>query len=128
MEIMRSQNRDRELEETRRLAQEKEKKFEETKRELEVLKKGGGSPSNEKAPKALTAEDIIRLYGEQKKKENEMGEKSALMETLNLIKQGMDNLNTRISSVEQAGSLAKPVEKAKNPMQEQIDSAVGKRI
>ncbi len=107
-------------------AQNKEREFEEAKRELKDLKKGGGSPSNEKAPKALTLEDIKRLYEEQKKNENEKGEKSALMETLNLIRQGMDNLNTRISSVEQGGGSKKPAEG--ESFDKQIRDAIAKDI
>lgn len=107
-------------------AQNKEREFEETKRELEALKRGGGTHSNEKAPKTLTLEDIKRFYEEQKKNENEKGEKSALMETLNLIRRGMDNLNTRISTIERSEQPKKPEEG--ESFDKQIRDAIAKDI
>lgn len=104
-------------------AHDRDRELEETKRELETLKKSGGGPSNEKAP---TLEDFGRMMDERDERVREGSEKNALMETLNLIRQGMDNLNTRVSTIEQGGATRKPAEG--ESFDRQIRDAIAKDI
>ena len=104
-------------------AQNKEREFEETKRELETLKKGGGTPGKEKAP---TLEDFERMMDERDERVREGSEKNALMETLNLIRRGMDNLNTRISTIERS-ELPKKSEEGES-FDKKIREAIAKDI
>ncbi len=103
---------------------EREKKERLTREDLiKIIGERGEKPKGE-----LSEERLLQLIDERNEKKREGEKESALMGTLNLIRQEMNNFNVRMSAVEQAGSIAKPVEKAKNPIQEQVDAAVGKRI
>ncbi len=71
---------------------------------------------------------VLKLLDDRERKVEEKKKENTLMQTLSGIQQAFDNLNERISSIEQSGPTAKTVEKVKNPLQEQIDVALGKRF
>ena len=60
--------------------------------------------------RVFTVEDFEHMMNEREKRSKEENEKNALMETLNLVRRGMDNLNARVSGLEQGGGVKKPSE------------------
>ncbi len=85
----------------------------------------GGSPG---ADGGMSEERVLKLLDGREKKIEEKKKENALMQTLSGIKQGFDNLHERVSNIEQNGLPAKTGEKVKNPLQEQVDVALGKRL
>ena len=81
-------------------ARDKDKELEEAKEKIKTFEKGEGTPNK---GRGLTAEDIVHIMDERDKRGEEEKEKNALMQTLDGIRQGLDNLHGRISTIEQGG-------------------------
>jgi len=87
IEILRNHERERELEEYRRKIRE--------------LEEGGRGQAK---GRGLTLEDLQRLLEERERQRRSEEEKNALMQTLDGVRRALDNLNLRVSAIEQGGT------------------------
>ena len=76
---------------------------------------GGANPrgdgvTKEELSKMMERErgEFQRMWEDRERKQREEEEKSKLIETLNLVRRGMDNLNARVSGLEQGGGAKNP--------------------
>lgn len=90
------------IEQVKRMMDErdKDKELERLRKEVEGKGKVQGGAE---APKELTLEDIERLWDRRDQTKKGKDEKDALVSALVNISKGQDNLNARLSSVEQGG-------------------------
>lgn len=103
--------------------QERERELAEAKRKLDAYEKGEGTSNR---GRGLTPEDLERILNEREKKRDEEKKEDALMQTLTNLNRGLENLNLRVSTMEQ-----KPPEvpkKEEDTFNKQIRDAIARDI
>jgi len=66
------------------------------------------TPSPNNAQGVLTRQELIRILEERDERKREESEKSAILDTLGAIKDGMNNLNQRVSALENRPMIGMP--------------------
>ncbi len=150
IEIIKARDKDRALEESKMLAQSKDRELEAIRKKLEAFEKGSGAHSNNKELEAirkkleafekgsgaldkkpsggLSEERLVEILDGRDVKSKENKDKNALVQTLDGIRQALDNLHGRVSTMEQGGVPGKYSEGADAGWDKKILNAAGNKL
>lgn len=106
-------------------ARDKDKELEEAKEKLKAHEKGEGTSNKERG---LTAEDIVHIMDERDERGKDEKEKNVFIQTLDGIRQGLDNIHGRVSTIEQGGVPGKHSEGEEADWNKKILDAAGNKL